>query len=419
MSLLLFYGGSENPSLRRGNRGALASTLNHAPLYAMRYNTARDTMIENMGEVGGLGIRWALPGGVQRFEFTIKAKSAQDAYDRYKRNLDATNNGHHGDGVAVADRFIDYPIVDGWVYEVRINGLEVTYICASTWERCNEQYQASDPSLSTIDTADYLQETLTAAVPASSTDYSNIQDSGVQMGSTFAVNTNGGDRPQDIIKTLIKMGTSTAGELLDFYFISAPFDGILPQLPVPVLKPRSAAVQGWNISKNDISSLQIGSHIWRLKNDVTIYYPSTSTNGTNAASQSAYWERQHVEEQSKFDATQAAAWRDTLLEYDSQPQQQVSFTIDAPIIRYNRGGGRWHISRMMVFAESIIIRDLFPASIQFDTTVNGNTGFRPVTLDYDHTSQKIRVTPDNKDGDQRLDVILQQLGASVGQSIGV
>ncbi len=418
MSLLLFYGGSANPSLRGGYKSSLSSTLNYMPVYAMRYNMARDEFLENMGQVKRLRIRWALPGGVQRFEFTIKAKSRQDAYDRYKRNLTTENNGHHADGIAILDSYLDIPLADGWVYEVRLDGLFVTYVCASTWERCKEQYQTSDPSATTIDTSEYLTDTLAAVVPASGTDTSNVQSTGVQIG-TYTVDASTGDSPQDIIKTIIKMGTSTSGQLLDFYFKPNFMNGIYPQLPVPVLKARVANVTGWNISRNDMSQLQIGSHIWRLKNDAKVFYSGGgSVTGTDAASQSAYWEHQWVDTQSDLNVTQATNWKDTNLEYDSQPQQQVAFTIDAPIIRAT-AGGRWHISRMMTFAESIIIRDLFPTAEQIDEANNGNVGFRPVALDYDHERQKIRVTPDNKDGDQRLDVILQGLGAEVGQTIGV
>ncbi|MCP5016876.1 MAG: hypothetical protein GY938_16650 [Ketobacter sp.] len=248
-------------------------------LQVARYDgAARSNLTEVFSDLANVGVRWALPGGLQRFEFTIKANSRWDAYERY--------NSHHGDGIALLDNWLDRPICDGWIYEVIPDNRHVTYVVGGAWKRHSDQYRETNPvGPGTVSDA-YLETVLSGHVPAASGDYSQIIPTFTQMGNVFEVDPVFGDRIDEIVKTILDMGTFTAGSIIDYWLVPQLLDGLVPQLPQPYLWARQnieSAADKWRIRRRDLSQMSISRHIWRMENDTVIYYTKETSVNTNEA----------------------------------------------------------------------------------------------------------------------------------------
>jgi hypothetical protein len=262
-------------------------------LYASRWDNSYSSPVkkENLQDIADLGIRWALPGGVQRIELLIRAKSRADAKDRYNR--------HHGDRIIVYDNFIDRPVVSGQIYEVIPDGRDVFYIMAGAWKRHFDQYYTignmADLTLPTDDTDVVIKDILDDTVTILGTDQSNIAATSLNIGGWHAddiVGTPAGEA----IATLASIGDSSSTPL-DYYVIERPFLGGKPQAPLPVLEARSkTSAVDWLVAQEDFAGrgLQQSRHIWRMVNDVRIGYgvltgtytaggPSTTTLTDSAA----------------------------------------------------------------------------------------------------------------------------------------
>lgn len=244
-------------------------------LYVAHFDTAGTTYIETLYDVSGVAVRWALPLGLQRFEFTIRAKSRIDAYQRYTT--------HQGDRFLLLDHFTDRPIADGYCYEVVPNGYLTTYIIAN--KRHTDQYETDNPTAT--DTTDvYIKSVLTNHVPSVISDQSNIAGTGLVIGEAFAVNETTGDLPLSIISNLAGLGNSS-NEALDYYLVPQPLSGGFPQDPLPYLVSRTttnASLFDWQVGILDLAPYGFSRHIWDLANDITIYYTQTTTLTANAAS---------------------------------------------------------------------------------------------------------------------------------------
>jgi hypothetical protein len=421
---------------------------------------------------------------MQRLEITVKASSRQDAYNRYREHL--------GAGFALVDDFMDYPISDGWVYEVVPDGLHVHYIIGGAWKRHSDEYETDNPSAGTDDTDVYLKALLTAHVEAVSSTQSNVAATSLDIGEAFKVNEITGTPPDEIVKTLIDMGTSTAGEILDYWIVPNRLNGVFVRDPLPFFAKRdSTDWADWEVNRRDIKRLQLSRNIWRLANDVKVgYTPASSINtnvtsgapgfvlvsatgfnqgdeiriqlgnpaedkywttmisnlsgttvtcqdtfpqaaaagnrvesqsmqltsaATDSTSQSDYWTREYRERRSDMEQTQAEAYRDLYLEAYANPVQKSGFTISSGYVR-DKVGAKIPVWRMLINPGKVRINDLFPEN-NFTDHLNRLDSFRIVGLDYDHSRRSMRVTPDAFDGDNRIDVLLQQAGFNVGQMV--
>ena len=239
---------------------------------ARYYSAARTGTFEVYRQPANLGVRWALPGGLQRLEFSVRKQNYFSGYRAYENQL--------GDGVALFDTPLYRPVVDGWIYEVVPDGRHVHYICAGGWKRMSDQYETGNPSATTDHTDVYLKSVLTNHAPAISTDQSNIDDTGTDIGE-YRVDEIQGATPQEIVRDLLKMGTSTGGEILDFWLVPARLDGTDLQAPLPYLKARASGVGiDYQVNRRDLRDLDFSRHIWGLANDVETYY-TFSTQLTN------------------------------------------------------------------------------------------------------------------------------------------
>jgi hypothetical protein len=238
-------------------------------LYAARYDGATDFNLaaaETFEDLVDVGIRWSLPGGVQRFEITVRAKSKVDSYIRYKDHL-----GHR---FALFDNLVD-KYIGGQCYEIVPDGNTIKYICGSWWKRANDDDYKVGDFPATGDTDAIIKDILTDSVSFDSTDQTNIDPSSVAIGGW--VPEFPGVRPVDAIGELALVGAVVGGEdvPMDFYFVDPSFNGTQMQAPLPYLKSRSTTADpDWVFNIEDLApgALTLARHIWDLKTDIYIGY---------------------------------------------------------------------------------------------------------------------------------------------------
>jgi hypothetical protein len=454
-------------------------------LYALRYDNTRASVLEVVDNPANIGIRWALPGGVQRIEVTVKATSRADAYGRY--------TSHLGGGWAIADNWFGRPIADGWCYEIVPDGRWVTYLIGGAWKRHSDQYETTAPD-ATDTTDEFLKQILTDHLLAVNTDHSNIVATGTAVGDAFRLGQLFGTRPERLIKQIIDMGTSSDATL-DYYLVPAPFDGTALQLPYAYLQPRSDTADiSWQCDTKDLKGVTMSRNIWNLGNNIAIGYTQATTlaagasagatsisvtsntnladnvqiritldsgteqtttiNGaltgvgpytanlddalthaaasgnrvertdavataeaSDADSVATYWGRGQKTIRAELNQAQAEQYRDAYLAEYKDPAQETSFTIGSGRIR-NSAGALYPVWRMLINPGYIRINDLMPSPGVFSASRDRERVFFVAALDYDHNARSMRVTPDAAQGDRRLDVLLQNLGAEVGQIVG-
>ena len=452
-------------------------------LHVARYNVARTEFLENIEHPANVGVRWALPGGLQRMEITVKARSRQDAYERFAR--------HIGHGMVLYDDWRGM-FGDGWVYEVVPDGRHVHYVVEGGWKRLSDRYYMVAPTAGQATDA-YLKAALAAGAPAANSDQSNIRATGVTMDGWLPSN-EGGETVQDIVKAILQMGTTTSGAILDFWFTTGGWNGILPGLPLPILASRATAdhADNFQVDMRDLRDATMGRNIYDMANSIIVYYSrftllngahsagvttltvdssagfgngqeieiqlnsnrrhsttvdsvpsgtsititddlpnsapddgyvwirkplSATATAVDATSQSAYWTSQLKVRDADLYNDSALAWRNILLAERKDPRQMAGFTVGSRWIR-DTNGVRWPIWRPLHNPGRIRINDLFPQESLLTLGLDRYRVYRIVALDYDHNSRTLRITPDVMEGEQRLDVILQRLGADgIGQAV--
>ena len=235
-------------------------------LFAIRYNKEKTEILETLDDVANVGIRWQLPFGFTRLEFTIKVDSEQDAYDRYTT--------HHGQGLVLLDSFMDYPIADGWIYEVVPDNLHVTYVVAGVPRRMGRLFDtlgsySPDTSTHTV-LGDLLTDHLADVVSANR---DNVDDMGTFLGASYDTGNTGGLSLDRIFSDLIRFGSSS-DDLVDFWFESpALTNGLFPNKVVPYLKKRTATGDvDWQVDRRDLDGVSLSRHIWDLITSVRIDY---------------------------------------------------------------------------------------------------------------------------------------------------
>jgi hypothetical protein len=158
------------------------------------------------------------------------------------------------------------------------------------------------------------------------------------------------------------------------------------------------------------------THAAASGNQVKRTDPVKTSDESDATSVSRYWGRGYGEIKRDFDQTQAEQWRGALLAEYKDPTQESSFTIGPGVVR-NAYGAKYPIWRMLERPSYLRVNaGLFDTQV-FGASRNRETVFFVTALDYDHSSRTMRVVPDAKSGDRRLDVILQRLGAQTGQIV--
>ena len=222
------------------------------------------TPTEALGDVSELGVKWGMPGGLQRIELTVKARSRYDAYARYK--------GHLGQRIAVYDSFCDR-YLGGQIYEIIPDGWHVTYVCGTDWKRTYDDFYNVSDFPGAGDTDVIIKDILTDSVSIASADQTNIAGSGVAIGGWIPDHTPG-TYPGNAIAELANIGDSTAAQM-DFYFVDQPFLGARMQAPQPYFKARSTTADpDWIFSIEDLApnGLTMARNIWNLKTLVWIAY---------------------------------------------------------------------------------------------------------------------------------------------------
>ncbi len=259
-------------------------------LMAARYDdVAMSTTIaapdENFDDIMDLGVRIAFPGGLQRLELTIKAKSRADAYSRYTEHL--------GQRIIVYDTFTD-KFLNGQIYEVAPDGRFVTYICAGSWKRLSMERWlfSSRPAYgASINTEDIIINLLNdTATSFSNSSQSNISGTSVNAGG-WVNQTEGGSSTgisgTQAVTELIAIGDSSDNPV-HFYFVDGSFSGpLVLELPKPYLiSVSSTAAPDWQVEMENIApgGLSVSRNIWNLKTSIRVsygrYFGSATSTGT-------------------------------------------------------------------------------------------------------------------------------------------
>jgi hypothetical protein len=232
--------------------------------------TAGITPAEIFDDPQDLGLRWnILKGGLQKFEFTIRASSLIDAYDRYDR--------HNGQLVAFYDSYLNH-VLTGNIYEIVPDGRRVTYIGAGPSRRLNDESYTvgdmSDLTIPTNHTSWLLQDILDDAVVVDNGDMSNIENSGLDIEAWTPRKNSFAQPAGDSIFEIAKMGNAS-GAIMDFFFVDAQLDGISIAKPYPYFVSRvTNADPDWLISGRDLpaNGLTLARNIWNLARYVRIAY---------------------------------------------------------------------------------------------------------------------------------------------------
>lgn len=120
----------------------------------------------------------------------------------------------------------------------------------------------------------------------------------------------------------------------------------------------------------------------------------------------SYWIVDSAEIEPGMTATQAAQYASAIK--STEPEQVQAFTITAPHVSGNRGG-RFPLYSMILRGGGYIrIHDLYQTANLYSNSKNRKTTFFITSMDYDHTTNTMRVGVDSVD--RRLDVRLRREG---------
>jgi len=368
-------------------------------LYAARFanDDSSPALLEFVEQPANVGIRASLPGWVKTVEVTVRANSRIDAYERYRMHL--------GQRMAIADGLLDRPVAEGRIYEIVPDGRHVHYICAGPWKEHERQLDLTTyTSTNSLDTV--IKAMLTAHVSVLSSDQSNIDANSTQIGSVWDTKSStGGITPAEAITELLEMSDSS-GNIWDYWVIPEPFSGVSLGQYLPYYKARSTtAAINWQCELADLKQLSMSRHIWNLARDVTVYYGSSPTATASSVSTKAdLWTVEKAPRKERFALTQANQTEDKYLSIYEQPIQQQDFSIGAGTIR-DAAGAQWPLWELIKRGPGYIrINDLYPTAALLDVSTDRLRTFFIAALDYDYSSNILRVVPDNPD--TRLDAVL-------------
>lgn len=131
-----------------------------------------------------------------------------------------------------------------------------------------------------------------------------------------------------------------------------------------------------------------------------------AANVQTSSATATYWDVQYAEFRRDLNSVQATQYAQFLS--NGEAGQAQSFTIGAPRVR--DGNGRWWPLWEMVAQGGgyLQVEDMYPEFASFSGLLNTTSTFFITSMDYDATSNSLRVTVDNPD--RRLDARLRDLG---------
>lgn len=244
-------------------------------LFAYRFqnNDTSASLLEQLRHPEKVGVRWSLPGGLQRMEVMIKANNKFDMYNRM--------NNHAGHRVALVGRGSSHPIA-GWIYETQPAGANrVMYIIYGGWRRHEDIYDTTIYT-PTNTNGNVVSTLLTDHCAFYSGDASHITLTGAAIGG-WTVEDETGSKVRDVILDMIDLSDSS-NNVWDYWLKDETIDsGKLRQM-IPYFAPRSKSASiNWQVDLKDLRSLEMSRGIVERKNDVTIYYDTVGGSATGGS----------------------------------------------------------------------------------------------------------------------------------------
>lgn len=244
-------------------------------LFARRFSVTYDANSklpaenrEALDDIADVGLRWSLPGGLQKYTLTIRARSKYDAIAR--------SRGQHGDRLVIHDNWVDWPVADGWIGEIQPDGRHVHYICSSYWWAHARLYETA---------VNYPTDTLSATIAALitsfvtpvSTSTANITTNSTTLADWGAESgvLNEGEYPQSLIEEMLAISDSSNRQY-DYWIQPGPLFYGKPTKPSAYYKVRNVTnpTADWLVTKDMLvpGHQHGGSHIWELATEVTVFY---------------------------------------------------------------------------------------------------------------------------------------------------
>lgn len=222
-----------------------------------------DMSIAETFNAANIGIRWNVERyGLQRLEFTIKARSREDLYDRL--------NNHLGHRVGVIGSAVYKPIT-GFVTGVEpLGGYRLRYVAKGPYvwllrDLVNTIYTTAGQISAN------LQTLLTNNCEATGANYDNIASNTTTLGG-YQNRYPEGSYPGDIITAWLNKSDSSSN-IYDFWLVDNPLDGLAVQEWIPHYAARSSTASiNWQVDRNDLSRLTQSRDINALRTNVTVYY---------------------------------------------------------------------------------------------------------------------------------------------------
>jgi len=154
-----------------------------------------------------------------------------------------------------------------------------------------------------------------------------------------------------------------------------------------------------------VKNLSGGTNDFWSNNDVyAIQIKDPTKASTTATTTAAFWDVDKSDYITQLDSTQANQYAETLI--SNEAVQVQSFTVTAPKIR-DGNGVLWPLWEVIAQGGGYIrVNDLYPEAAIFSDSRNQITTFRITALDYDYTSNALRVNVEVPD--IRLDAVLQR-----------
>lgn len=376
-------------------------------LYAARYagltdaEYASDTIpdqLEFIHDPANIGIRWSLPGGVQRIEVTVYCRNMTEVYRRYRDHLDQR--------LAIVDNLLDRPVASGWIKEVRPGINVVTYIATGSWKEHSRELEDRTAGIGETMSA-YIKTMLTAHVDRISSDQGNIGANNTNIGS-WAPAGDGGSYPDAIIEEFLQYYDGS-GNLWDYWLQEAPLQMGRIQLPIPHFVARSdTGDPDFIVQRGDFSAdgLEQSRHIYDYADQVLAYYGSTpSSAGGTSAAETKYGSRTKRQLLANASLTQAENHEAGEVKIFADATQQQAFTISAPRLTTAAGAARplWQVIKDGGgYIRAIIDPDLSLYSTRQDRAQS----FRISAADYDYVTNTLRLVPERPD--MRIDAVLKR-----------
>jgi hypothetical protein len=237
------------------------------------YSDTSATLLETFRDYQSLGVRWSLPGGIQRIEVVIKTRNKYELYERM--------NTHAGQRIAIYSPQMTLPN-SGWIYEVNAMGDgQVEYVAFGSWRRLKEVYDVTiyDP---TDTTGEVLKTALADHCLFYNSTSSNISISGSAIGG-WQVADEIGSTLQDIIQDMIDMSDSTYRRY-DFVMIDEALSGTSLRKLFAGFQPRSStAAINWQVDVSELGGLRTGMGIIDTFSNFVIFYDTVGGTATGGS----------------------------------------------------------------------------------------------------------------------------------------